>query len=182
MKGPEEPAPSTNVGSDLEPTPANVGALLEGLRPRLERLLALRFDRRLSRRVDPGDVLQETFAEVVQRLDEYLAKGPMPFYLWVRFLTVQKLARVHHRHLGTALRDVRREVTPRVRARRRARCRWRRPSPSPAPLPSKEIERREMIERVSAALEKLDDDEREVLALRYFERLSNEETRHRPRD
>lgn len=60
------------------------GRLLERHRQRLERMIALRMDRRLAARVDPADVLQETMAEAVQRLPRYLRDRPIPFYPWLR--------------------------------------------------------------------------------------------------
>ena len=61
MKGQDESQPDPDRVDEL---PDDVGALLESYRPRLMRMLALRLDPRLRRRVDAGDVLQEAFAEV----------------------------------------------------------------------------------------------------------------------
>ncbi len=35
----------------------------------------------------------------------------MPFFLWVRFLTAQKLMALHRRHIGAQKRDARRQVS-----------------------------------------------------------------------
>src|SRR5215472_13321584 len=91
--------------------PEQFGAVLERCRPRLRRMLALRIDPRLHGRIDPSDVIQETYLEASARLAEYLQKPAMPFFLWLRFLAGQKLVTLHRHHLGTRMRDVGREVS-----------------------------------------------------------------------
>lgn len=157
-----------------EPRAGNLGALLTRYRPRLERMLALRLDPRVRRRVDPEDVLQEAFLEIASRLDDFLATRPMPFFLWVRLQTGQKLAEFHRRHLEAARRDAGREVTP-----------GSFPSASSASLadrfvdsgrsPFQEAAREEALARIQEKLERMEEIDREILALRYFEGLSSEE-------
>src|SRR5437588_10799844 len=77
------------------------GELLDRHRARLRRMLALRLDQRLQGRVDPSDVLQETYLEATQRLPDYLRQPDMPFYLWLRFLAGQRLPILHPRQPGT---------------------------------------------------------------------------------
>src|SRR5882724_3602227 len=60
-------------------------------RARLRRMVALRMDRRLQGRVDPSDVLQESYIDAARRLPEYAKNPAMPFYLWMRFLAGQRL-------------------------------------------------------------------------------------------
>src|SRR5690242_12221431 len=48
--------------------------LLARHRARLRKMVALRMDRRLARRVDPSDVVQEALAEAARRLPDYLRK------------------------------------------------------------------------------------------------------------
>src|SRR5262249_53871989 len=90
--------------------PERFGALLEQCRPRLRRMVALRLDPRLHGRIDPSDVIQETYLEASARLAEYLQKPTMPFFLWLRFLAGQKLVTLHRHHLGRQMRDAGREV------------------------------------------------------------------------
>src|SRR5207302_2506105 len=87
-----------------------VGELFDLYRERLWRMLYVRLDRRLARRVAPEDVLQEAFLDVARRVEEYLADPAVPFYVWLRFLTVQRLQMVHRTHLGADMRAVGREV------------------------------------------------------------------------
>ena len=75
-------------------------------------MVALRLDRRLCGRIDPSDVIQETFLEATGRRSEYERQSdPMPPFLWLRFLALQQLQLAHRRQLGTRSRDASREVS-----------------------------------------------------------------------
>jgi len=157
--------------------PQRFGEILEQCRPRLRRMVALRLDPRLHGRIDPSDVIQETYLEASVRLAEYLQKATMPFFLWLRFLAGQKLVTLHRKHLGTRMRDAGREVSL---------YRGRLPETSSAALaaqllghdarPSEAAARAELKIRLQEALNGMDPLDREVLALRHFEHLSWAET------
>src|SRR5438132_3873743 len=80
-------------------------------RARLRRMVRLRLDRRLQGRVDPSDVLQEAHLDVAKRAKEYLADPTMPVFLWLRFITGQRLLDTHRKHLGAQMRDADLEVS-----------------------------------------------------------------------
>jgi RNA polymerase sigma-70 factor (ECF subfamily) len=151
-------------------------ALMTPHRSRLRRMVALRLDQRLQGRVDPSDVIQESALDAARRLPEYAKNPCVPFYLWLRFLTGQRLAEQHRRHLGAQARDARREVSLRRGAF---------PEASSAQLaaellgdastPSEAAIRYEQRLRLQEALDSLEAVDREVLALRHFEQLSNAE-------
>ena len=85
--------------------------LLEQYRPRWHAFIEARLGPRVRSRVDPSDVLQEAYLDLAQQLPAYLAKPEMPFFLWLRLLTGQRLMRLHRQHLGAAMRDAGREVS-----------------------------------------------------------------------
>jgi RNA polymerase sigma-70 factor (ECF subfamily) len=153
------------------------GHLLDRHRGRLRRMLALRLDHRLQGRIDPSDVIQETYLEATERKDEYFRQRTMPFYLWLRFLAGQRLLILHRRHLGAQVRDASREVTL---------VRGAMPEASSAALaahllgrecrPSEVAIRAEIKLRLQEALNEMEPLDREVLALRHFEQLTNGET------
>jgi RNA polymerase sigma-70 factor (ECF subfamily) len=153
------------------------GELLERHRQRLRRMVALRLDHRLHSRLDASDVIQEAYLEATARLPEYLGKPALPFYLWLRFLTGQKLVELHRHHLGTRMRDAGREI---------ALYHGSLPETSSAALaaqllghdtrPSEAAIRAERKIRLQEALNSMDVLDREVLALRHFEQLNNAET------
>ena len=137
-------------------------------------MLAVRMDPRLRGRLDASDVIQDTFLEVHTRIGDFRKRQDMPFFLWVRFLAGQKLMQMHRRHLGAGQRDVRRELPDALLSA---------PGATSATLagalmasgvtPSEEVMRIEDEERLIGVLDELRDLDREVLALRHFEGLSN---------
>jgi RNA polymerase sigma-70 factor (ECF subfamily) len=156
---------------------AALGTLLEGHRKRLQRMVRLRLDPRLQGRVDPSDVLQEAFLQAAQRLAQYLREPKMPFFLWLRFLTGQKLLELRRRHLGTEARDAGREVSlqgPALPEASSACLAAQLMGKVTAPLQA--AIRAEMKLRLQEALNSMDPTDREVLALRHFEQLNNTET------
>jgi RNA polymerase sigma-70 factor (ECF subfamily) len=151
-------------------------ATFEEHRPRLRRMVQLRISPLLRGRVDASDVVQESFLEAWKRLDEYLEKPAMPFFLWLRFLTRQKLFALHRKHAGVRARDPRREVSLYDGAI---------PEASSEALasqllghltsPSEAMARAELQMRLQEGLDALDADERQILALRHFEQLTSGE-------
>jgi RNA polymerase sigma-70 factor (ECF subfamily) len=146
-------------------------------RDRLRRMVALRLDPRLRGRVDPSDLVQETFLDASNLLADYQLDPPLPFYLWLRQLAGTRLAKAHRHHLGTLRRDVRREVAlpgeqfPEVSSVALAGHLVSRDG-----RPSEAALRAELRFRLEELLNQFDPLEREVLALRHFEQLSNGET------
>jgi RNA polymerase sigma-70 factor (ECF subfamily) len=145
-------------------------------RDRLRRMVRLRLDRRLQGRVDPSDVLQEAFLDVSARAAEYAAKPEMPFFLWMRMVTGQRLLEIHRRHLSTKMRDAKQEVSlcggslPQVNSMSlAAQLLGRLTTASAAAM------RAELQIRLQEVLNALDPIDREVLALRHFEELNNGE-------
>jgi RNA polymerase sigma-70 factor (ECF subfamily) len=148
-----------------------LGELFELHRDRLWRMLYVRLDGRLASRVAPDDVLQETFLDVARRIGEHLAEPAVPFYVWLRFLTLQRMQMMQRAHLGTRMRDVGLErQLPFASAESMAgQLVGHLTSPSQAAM------RHELQDRLRAALDEMDPLDREVLALRHFEELGNNE-------
>ncbi|HWB10110.1 MAG TPA: sigma-70 family RNA polymerase sigma factor [Pirellulales bacterium] len=131
-------------------------------------------DPQLLGRLDPSDVLQEAFLDASRRFAEYLTSPSVPLSLWLRSLTLQRLVDLHRQHLGAKKRDVGREVSGGV---------FDVPETSAIGLanllvdstrsPTSEVIHREKCRRVREAVESLAPLDREVLAMRHFEELSN---------
>ncbi len=79
-------------------------------RARLLRMVELRMDPALRQRVNASDVLQDAYVEISNRLGTYLENPNMPFFLWIRFITAQRLLKLYRFHVGTKKRDVRKQV------------------------------------------------------------------------
>jgi RNA polymerase sigma-70 factor (ECF subfamily) len=159
--------------------PAAADALWERYRPALRRMIGLRLDQALSRRVDASDVVQDVLLKASQRLDEYLRNPALPFNLWIRQIARDLMIDTHRRHRVSAKRSLDRELPlqggpgdfdDRSSLELAARLR------DPALTPAAQAVRRELKSRFDSALLRLDDDEREIILLRHFEQLSNSET------
>jgi RNA polymerase sigma-70 factor (ECF subfamily) len=145
-------------------------------RERLRRMVRLRLDQRLAGRIDASDVLQEAYCDVVRRFPEF-AEAPVPFYVWLRALTGQRLIDLHRQHLGARMRDAGREV---------ALYRGALPQASSVSLarhllagltsPTQAAVRAELQVKLQEALNGMDAVDREVVVLRHFEELNNAET------
>jgi RNA polymerase sigma-70 factor (ECF subfamily) len=140
-------------------------------------MVQVRLDRRLQGRVDPSDVLQEAQLDVLRRAAEYAANPTMTPYLWLRYLTAQRLMILHRHHLGAQMRAAGQEVSLYRGALPEAT------SVSLAALllgrvtsPTQAAQRAEMKIRLQEALNGMDPIDREVLTLRHFEELGNSET------
>jgi RNA polymerase sigma-70 factor, ECF subfamily len=145
-------------------------------RERLRRMIRLRLDRRLQGRIDSSDVLQDTYLEVARRAREYVARPDVPPFIWLRYLTGQTLLALHRHHLKVHMRDAGQEVSLRHRATPQAN------SVSLAEMllgrltsPSRAARRAEMQLMLQETLNAMEPFDREVLALRHFEELSNGE-------
>lgn len=156
--------------------PQALGELLQSYRDQLVRIVKFRMDPRLRGRLDADDVVQEAYIEAAQRFQDYTENQEMPFFLWLRFITVQKLFQLHRKHLGVKARDAGKEISifagPHPQATSAvlaAHLLGKHTSPSIAAM------RAEATMRIENALNSMSDVDREVLALRRFERLQNEE-------
>jgi RNA polymerase sigma-70 factor, ECF subfamily len=145
-------------------------------RGRLEKMVRLRLDCRLQGRIDPSDVLQEAFVDASRRLPEYASNPVMSLFLWLRFLTSQRLYLLHRQHFGPTRNPVR-EVSlysgdlPQADSMSLAQQLLGRLT-----TPSEGAIRVEQQLKVQDALNAMDTIDREVLALRHFEELTNKET------
>jgi len=148
-------------------------------RSRLRQAVSLRLDPRVAGRVDPSDVVQEAALEATARYAEYLTNPTLPPHLWLRLITIQRLALIHRQHLGVKARDARREVyldsqtSPHhseLNLRTMANLILARSN-----SPSRAASQNELRAHVQEALSQLEPLDREVLALRHFEQLSHAE-------
>lgn len=156
---------------------AAADALFARHRAAIRRIVALRLDRRLQARVDASDIVQDVLAEASRRLSDYLRQGELPFHLWLRQIAQDRLIDAHRRHRTAARRSIDREqaipagayadqsaldLAAQLRDQREA-------------TPAAALLRAELNRRLRAALEELDDADREIIELRHLEQLSNQD-------
>ncbi len=160
----------------LESKEEALAALFSRYEERLCRMVVFRIDTRLRGRIDPCDILQESYLNAAQRLSGYLQAPAAPVFIWLRGVTEQTMINVHRRHLGAKLRNASLEVslhcgghglaTSISLASRLA---------ADITSPSQAAVRKEMLTELRQAFDEMDPIDREVLALRHFEGLSNVE-------
>jgi RNA polymerase sigma-70 factor (ECF subfamily) len=149
---------------------AALSELFDRHREKLRRMVELRLDSRLAGRVSASDVLQEAWIDAVKRVEHFFSKEGQSFFGWLRLIVGQRLADVHREHLA-GKRDAARELGNNADSTcMAARLIGRASSPSQA------AQRGETFAQLEEALSRMDPLDREVLALRHFEELSNTET------
>ncbi|QEG25094.1 sigma-70 family RNA polymerase sigma factor [Mariniblastus fucicola] len=156
--------------------PQAVADLYSKYRPQLERMVEFRMDRRLLGRVDAADVLQDSYMEIARRVESFLEDPAVSFFVWARQITWQTLMMSHRSHLGVQKRDARQEVrlhgggySQGTSVSLASRLVGDVTSPSQGAI------RDEQTQQLREALDSMDSVDREVLALRHFEQLSNKE-------
>lgn len=153
--------------------------LFERHRERLQRMVNLRMDRRIQARVAVSDILQEAYVDLARQLPNYVRDPKLPFFLWMRRITGQRLAKIHRMHLGQQKRIVTRDVPL-------ERCGV--PESSSLFMAAELVDqftsaagqaiREELILKVQEVLEAMPAGDQEIISLRHVEQLSNSEVAH----
>ena len=156
----------------------SLAVVFEFYRNRLRTAVNLRIDKRVCGRLDPSDVIQEAFLTAARELPGYIADPKATIFVWLHGLTTRRLSDLHRDHLATGMRAVNREA---------ASLQGAGGFPDSGlvlselvadslPSPSSVVLREERKQQVLDGLAELDETDREVLILRHFESLSNDET------
>ena len=140
-------------------------------RAHLRNMVDLRLDPNIRARVDASDVVQETNLEAFRRLDSYLRQRTMPFRLWLRQIALDCTLKARRRHVGTARRAAEREVS----LPERSSLLLAQQLVSAGPTASQILDRRQLARRLRQAVAQLPEGDREVVLMRHFEGLSNQE-------
>lgn len=152
------------------------GELFTIHRPRLWQIIHFRLSDKIRGRVDPDDVVQEVFLESEKRLRHYV-EGDFPsLFLWLRLVLGQTLSKIHRSHLGTESRTVLREANAAHSGiwGNTSLCLSQR-FIAHLTSPSQVAVKGELIGEVRRALDNMSEMDQEVLALRHFEELTNQE-------
>jgi len=143
-------------------------------RDRLRRMVRLRLDRQLQGRVDPSDVVEQAYAAMVQRSGD---RPPSPAaFVWMRNVTGETLRKIHQEYFGATVDIAGQDVSlyrgalPEANSVSLAAQLLGRLTPA-----AQEAERAEKQLRLQEALNGMNPLDREILALRHFEELSNPE-------
>jgi RNA polymerase sigma-70 factor, ECF subfamily len=150
--------------------------LLGHFRESLRRMIALRLDPALTARLDASDVVQEVLVEASKRLDDYLRNPAMPFHLWLRQIAKDHMIDAHRKHRKAQRRSIDREqsLVPRGLADNSSidmmgQILDQELTPATAAI------RQELEQRLAQAIGRLEEDDREIILMRLYEQLSNQE-------
>jgi RNA polymerase sigma-70 factor (ECF subfamily) len=156
--------------------PAALDRLLTAHREPIRRMIDMRMDPAITRRVDASDIVQDVLLEASRRLPDYLRNPAMPFHLWLRHIAKDHLIDAHRRHRQAQRRSLNREqpLVPAAFADHSslelaAQFFDQDLTPAAAAM------RRELTSRLHAALAKLEENDRDLILMRHFEQLSNQE-------
>ena len=153
-----------------------VEQLLERYRDSLRRMIGMRLDRRISGRVDVSDVVQDVLLVVNRRLQDYLSNPVLDFHLWVRQIAKDRIIDAHRRHRGSAKRSVDREQPLVAQAAVDQSTMELAGQLCDAELtPAAAATRQELAAHVQATIAQLGEADREIILMRHFEQLSNQE-------
>ncbi|MFV0442740.1 MAG: sigma-70 family RNA polymerase sigma factor [Planctomycetaceae bacterium] len=154
---------------------AAVNQLFDRHRDAIRKLIALRMDRQMARRVDASDIVQDVLVEAAGRLQDYLAAPKLPFHLWLRSLARDRMIDLHRRN-----RALRRDVTREQplagggdldRSSFNLAGQLQDAGLTPAAAAIKE----ELEQRFWEAIDILEEGDREVILMRHAEHLGNGE-------
>ena len=127
-------------------------------------------------RMDVSDVIQDVLIEANRRLTDYLNNPVIPFHLWIRQIAKDRIIDAHRRHRVSAKRSIDREQ----------------PQPGKGPFDQSSIDlanqfrdkaltpaaaatQRELAQQIEAAVQMLRDNDREIILMRHYEQLNNQE-------
>ena len=120
--------------------------------------------------------MQDVLIEANRRLQGYLANPAMPFHLWLRHITRDRIIDAHRRHRVSAKRSVDREqplaAPP---ANDRSTIQFVAQLCDDQITPAAAATQRELARRVETAISQLDDQDCEIIVMRHYEHLSNQE-------
>lgn len=153
-----------------------VNRLLDRHRQALRHMIRMRLDQKIRGRVDVSDVVQDVLLEASRRLPQYLENPVMSFHLWVRQIAKDRIIDAHRRHRVSAKRSVDREQQMAVhlgvdRSTLELIGEIRDQELTPAAAAT----RQEMVRLVERALSHLNEPDCEIIVMRHYEQLSNQE-------
>jgi RNA polymerase sigma-70 factor, ECF subfamily len=155
-----------------------LGHLLELYRNYLSLLARLHISRRLQSKVDPADLVQETYLKAHRGFGQFRGTTEAELVAWLRQILAWNLANLIRHYLGTQGRDVRleRELADELDRSSHA---LNLGLAARGSSPSHRAARREEAVLLADALERLPPDYREAIILRHLEALTFPEVARR---
>jgi RNA polymerase sigma-70 factor (ECF subfamily) len=167
----DDESPENLIESALVGDEGAFGRLLARYSNYLTLLARVEIGRRLQGKLDPADLVQETFLEAHRHFPTFRGTTEPEFVAWLRRILAGVLANMVRRYFGTKARDPRLEQDLQVNLDQSS-CVLGGKLISPGSSPSESAARREQAVLFADALDRLPDDYREVIVLRHLEGLS----------
>lgn len=153
-----------------------INRLIERHRGAVLRMVQMRLDQKIRRRVAVSDVVQDVMIDASRRLQDYIANPVMPFHLWLRHIAKDRIIDAHRRHRGSQKRSVDREHGLAVPGADDHSTMDLAAQLCDGELtPAAAATQREMAKRVEAAITELGEQDGEIIIMRHYEQLSNQE-------
>ncbi|MEM7456979.1 MAG: sigma-70 family RNA polymerase sigma factor [Planctomycetota bacterium] len=153
-----------------------VNLLMDRHRNSVKQLVRMRLDQKIQRRVDVSDIVQDVFVEANRRLQTYLADPIMPFHLWLRQIARDRIIDAHRRHRVSARRSVDREQALAVPGGQdKSSIQLMSMLGDQRLTPAARALQAEMARRVEDAITRLDQRDCEIVVMRHYEQLTNQE-------
>lgn len=149
---------------------ATLGQLLESYRNYLYVLASLEIGRRLQRKIDASDIVQETFLEATRQFPHFEGTVDPQFTEWLRTILAGTMANTIRRYFGTQARDLRLEHEV-IHDLNQSSCQLAAFAIDPGSSPSAQVMRQEQTILVADGLARLPEDYRSVLLMRHLEGL-----------
>ena len=150
---------------------AVLGELLDSYQNYLRLLARIEIGRRLQGKVDPSDIVQETFLEAHRQFPLFQGTAERQLAKWLRTILAGTMANVVRRYAGTQARDLRLERQLAVDLDHSS-CSLEQLLVDQRSSPSQQAMRGEQSLLVAAAMSRLPDDYQQVLVLRHLEGLT----------
>jgi len=154
---------------------AAVDQLLDQHRTSLRRMIDLRLDPALGRRVDASDIVQDVLLEASKRLADYVKNPAMPFHLWLRHIAKDHIIDMHRKHRLAQRRSIDKEQSIRPALTDQSSMDLAAQFIDQELTPASAAIRQELQRRLEGAVAEMDEDDREMILMRHFEQLSNQE-------
>ncbi len=171
MDKPPSPDVALSLARARREDEAALGDLLEHYRHYLYLLARARLGRQLQGRVDPSDVVQETFLAAHRDFARFRGTTEAELVSWLRQILIARLADLIRRHVKSKARDIRLERRLAEELDQSSEA-LEQALPAKHGSPSQQAAQRERAVLLAEALRELPTDYEEVIVLRHLEGLT----------
>lgn len=151
---------------------AQLLARIEQYRPYLNLLARVQVGRRLQGKVDPDDLVQETFLAAIAGGESFRGHTEAELTAWLSSILLSRVLKCVERYFGTIARDVRKEIASLLDSSADSLNGLAAVLPGNLSTPSKAAQRRERAVVVAETLNRMSPEHRDVLILRNIEGLT----------